>query len=138
MAESVLKLSTLIDRPTIIIDDVSYGIRSPDELSVLDHYRLGSQGKKLDALMDEPELDDEGEKKLSTLLHAITDFIMVDVPADVRVKLSDAMRTEIAEVFTTLPLRKHLTALTKEITTTEAATRKAMADLPATEATAEE
>ena len=138
MAESVLNLTTLIDRPTIIIDDVSHTIMSPDELSVLDHYRLGSQGKKLDALMDEPELDDEGEKQLSTLLHAITDFIMVGVPDDVRAKLSDAMRTEIAEVFTTLPLRKHLTALTKEITAAEAATRKAMADLPATEATEEE
>ncbi len=138
MAESVLSLTTLIERPTIIIDDVSYEIMSPDELSVLDHHRLGIQGKALDALMSKPKLNAGSEKRLTSLLRDISDFIMVGVPDDVRAKLSDAMRTEIAEVFTTLPLRKHLTALTKEITATEAATRKAMADLPATEATAEE
>ncbi len=136
MAESVLKLSTLIERPTIIIDGESYEIMSPDELSVLDHHRLGSQGKRLDALMSKEYLDEEGEHKLSSLLRAISNFIMVGVPDDVRDKLSDAMRTEIAEVFTTLPLRKHMTALSKEITATAAATKAALEKLTA-EATKE-
>ena len=120
MADSVLKLSTLIDRPTIIIDGVSYEIMSPDELSVLDHHRLSSQGKALEALMNVESLDDEGEKKLSSLLHNISNFIMVGVPDDIRSKLSDAMRTEISEVFTTLPLLKHLSAMSESLLVTGA------------------
>ena len=88
MAESVLKLSTLIERPTIIVDGVSYEIMSPDELSVLDHHRLGSWGKQLDALMDIESLDDEGEKKLSCMLHNIPNFSMVVVPAAIPAKCS--------------------------------------------------
>ncbi len=119
MAE-LLKLSTLIERPTIIIDDVSYEIMSPDELSVLDHHRLGSWGKQLDTLMNKLTLERAAEKKLSSLLHRITNFIMVDVPNDVRDKLSDVMRMEIAEVFIMLPLRKRLSAAKETLMATEA------------------
>ena len=131
MAE-VLKLSTLIERPTIIIDDVSYEIMSPDELSVVETYRLASQGKRIEQLMDSPKLEAVDERELAGLIRGIADFLMVGVPVDVRDKLTDAMRTEVAEVFTTLPLRKHMKALGKEIDATEAATKTTLEALTKT------
>ena len=117
MAETtppILDLDTLIKRPVIAIDGKRYEILSPDELSVLDHHRLTTQGKRLDELLAGPDLEPEDERELSKLLADITDWIMVGVPAEVREKLSDAQRMEVGEVFTALPLRKHLMNLMQE------------------------
>lgn len=108
MAKPLLEIETLIERPTIIIDEESYEIRSPDELSVIDTHRLSSQGRRLDALMAKDKLSAVDKKQLSKLLTDISNFIMVGVPDDVGEKLSDTQRFEIAEVFTALPLQRHL------------------------------
>lgn len=120
MATPILDLSTLIERPKIVIDGQHYEIMSPEELSVLDHHRLGAQGRRLDELMGLDRLDDNEERELSDLLGSISDFIMVDVPTDVRLKLTDAQRMEISEVFTALPLRKHLTVMAEAMQVAEA------------------
>lgn len=108
MAKPLLEIETLIERPTIIIDEEAYEIRSPDELSVIDTHRLSSQGRRLNALMSRDKIKPAEKKELSKLLHAISDFIMVGVPNDIRDNLSDPQRMEIAEVFTALPLQKHM------------------------------
>lgn len=111
MADKILELSTLIDRPIIVIDGERYEIRSPEELSVLDHHRLTKQGKALDVLMAGEDLSIPQHRELESLLASISDFIMVGVPEDVRLKLTDTQRMDVAEVFIALPLRKHLANL---------------------------
>ena len=120
MATPILDLSTLIERPKIVIDGQPYEIMSPDELSVLDHHRLGSQGRRLNELMELDTFAGAEDGELLKLVHDISDFIMVDVPDEVRAKLSDAQRMEISEVFTALPLRKHLTTLAEAMGAAEA------------------
>ena len=110
----VLDLDTLIKRPIIIIGGVRYEILNPDELSVVDHHRLTTQGQRLDALMSDEEMDETTEQEVSQLLVEITDWIMVGVPPEVRAKLSDAQRMDIGSVFTALPLRKHLMSIMEE------------------------
>ncbi len=116
MADQVLDISTLIERPKIAIDGKFYKIRSPEELSVIDHHRMESQGRRMVELTALPKLEPIEENELKKLLHAISDFIMVDVPKSVRKKLTDAQRASVSEVFTALPLRKHMMAMIGEAT----------------------
>lgn len=108
MAKPLLDLSTLIERPNIAIDGELYEIRSPDELSVLDHHRVASQGKRLDELFELSTLNSDEQKELTKLIADLTDFVMVGVPPDIRGKLTESQRMDVASVFTVLPLQKHL------------------------------
>ena len=113
MAESddagdVLKLTTLIERPTISIDGKRYEIVSPDELSVIDHQRFSAWGRRIDKLTAKDELSDEEESELHDALHELSDKIMIGVPQRLRKKLSDSQRLQVAEGFMMLSLPQRL------------------------------
>ncbi|KKM73939.1 hypothetical protein LCGC14_1405340 [marine sediment metagenome] len=111
MAKHVLNIATLIERPQIKIDEGLFEIKSPDELSVVDHHRLQSQGRRLEELMAQDTLNVIDEVELGKLLTDISTFIMVGVPEEVQAKLTDSQRTQVCEVFTSLPLRKQVESL---------------------------
>ena len=101
MAKALLELTTLIERPVIAIDGQRYEILSPDELSITDSARFEQWGRQL-MKVQTGDLDGENAGEISGILTKLTDWIMVGVPEDVREKLSDAKRLQVAEVFTTL------------------------------------
>ena len=105
-ATPLLDLKTLLERPTIAIDGEHYEILSPDELTVVDSHRFAAWGNRIDKLMAKKTLTKAQEKELGQILGDLGDRIMVGVPEALRVKLSDAQRMEVAEVFTKLPLQK--------------------------------
>ncbi len=105
MAEPLLDIQTLAERPVIKIDGQVYEILSLDELSVVDSVRFQGLGKRLAALIAEPDLDDAQAEELVAALHHLTDRIMVGVPKEVRDGLSDASRVAVAGVFMNLPRR---------------------------------
>lgn len=112
--EPILELTTLVRRPKIAIDGERYEIRSPDELSVLDHQRLASLGTRLQKLMDKAELTTPEEKELGELIPTISAKIMVGVPIAIAARLSDEQRLKVIEVFTSL-LPEQLAGLVEAI-----------------------
>ncbi len=106
MADTLLDLTTLTERPIIAIDGATYEILTPDELCVYDSHRFQQWGQRLDALMRLPELGDEEADELSGLVCKLSDRIMVGIPDDVRAKLTEGQRLMVAEVFTELPRQK--------------------------------
>lgn len=111
MAEPILDLNTLVERPKIKIDGEVYEILSPEELSVVDHQRFGIWGRRIDALMAKPKTTAAEQKELAQILGDLTDRILVGVPEELREKLSDTHRLEVAEVFIRLPLQRRLNRL---------------------------
>jgi acid phosphatase family membrane protein YuiD len=109
MADPILDLSTLVDRPKIRIDGTLYELRSPDELSVLDSQRLTSAGKRIDALAgasDPAGEDDSGE--LAGLIDDVTRRVLVEIPETVFESLSQIQKLSICEVFTGLLLGRRM------------------------------
>ena len=107
----LLDLSTLVERPQIKIDGTLHEILSPDELTVIQTQRFAAWGRRIDELTAKDELDPAERGLLSQIVRNLSDEIMVGVPQEVRAKLSDAMRLQVAEVFTLLPLRAKLKRL---------------------------
>ncbi len=103
MADPLLDIQTLAARPVIRIDGQLYEILSLDELSVVDSVRFQGWGKRLAALIAEPDLDDAQAEELVAALYHLTDRIMVGVPQKVRDELSDASRIAVAGVFMQVP-----------------------------------
>lgn len=112
MAENILELRTLIERPSIKIDDAAYEIVSPQELSIVDSQRFTLWGEKMKALSAEG--DDAG---LEALINDIAGRIMVSVPIEVAAKLSGVQKMAVVEVFTAL-LLQHKMAVAGAITKT--------------------
>jgi len=111
MAKPVLEITTLVERPEVIIDKTPYEILSPDELPIVTLTRFGRWGNKINELSTKDRLTTADKKRLTKLLYDLTDAIMVGVPDDVRAKLSDQHRLSIAETFTMLQLTKKLQTL---------------------------
>ena len=103
MAEPLLDIKTLTERPVITIDGTRFEILSLDELSIVDTQRFQAWGKRLSDLIAQPNLDDAEAIELVSALHQLTDRIMVGVPDDVKYRLSDASRIAVAEVFMKRP-----------------------------------
>ena len=107
-SDPILNLSTLIERPKITIDGTPYEILSPDELTIVNFQRFASWGQRIGEIMSMGEIDGSQEEELSHLIVELTDGVMVDVPQEVRDRLGDALRMQIAEVFILLPLPRWL------------------------------
>lgn len=102
----LLSLDTLIIRPMIEIDKISYEIVSPDELSIVDSHRFGVWGRRIAALAtSDIEEDDE---QLTAMVDKLARKVAVGVPADIFEKLSGAHRMAIVDVFTGLLLHNRL------------------------------
>ncbi len=109
MADPILDLSTLVDRPKIRIDGRLYELRSPDELSVLDSQRLTSAGKRIDALAGASDPAGEGDtRELAELIDDVTRRVLVEIPEAVFASLSQMQKLSICEVFTGLLLGRRM------------------------------
>lgn len=108
--EPVLDLATLIERPTVRIDGEDYGMLSPEEISIVDHQRFAAAGRRLDELMHKQSLSEREEKELRRLVEDLAERILVEVPAKVRARMSEAQQLDVVEVFTGLLLRRKLGA----------------------------
>lgn len=109
--EPLLDIETLIERPKIRIDGELYEILSPDEISAVDAQRFGAEGRRIDALSGKDSLSDKERKDLTKMLRDISDRVMVGVPEEIREKLSDQHRLQVAEAFILLPLKDRRTRL---------------------------
>ena len=106
MAKHILDLSTVIaDRPAIRLDGVTYHLRSPDELTLMESYRFSAWGVRLRELGEQGE---EGVEELERLLPKVVAAIAFDVPRKALRRLSAAHRIAIIEVFTGLLLSVRL------------------------------
>jgi hypothetical protein len=103
MAEPLLNLNTIIERPVIAINRVKYEILHPDELSVVDSVRFQNWGQRVDELIKMSDLDDDSADELTGLIQKLTDRIMDGVPEKARAKLTESQRLQVAEVFMKIP-----------------------------------
>ncbi|WPJ67965.1 hypothetical protein AUSSIE_42 [Sinorhizobium phage Aussie] len=105
--DPLLDLSTLIERPAITIDGKRYEILSPEELSILDSQSFTFWGGEIEELSKTKGKESE----LAELVSKVASKVLVEVPADVRAKLSDAQKFRVVEVFTMLLLRHKIGAV---------------------------
>lgn len=109
MAEKpLLDLDTLIVRPTILVDGVTYELMSADELSVLASHRFGVWGQRIEALSAQE--DDAAGAEREELIDKVCRAAIVGMPEAVFEKLSGAHKSAITDVFTGLLLRNRLKA----------------------------
>ena len=99
MADPLLDISTVIERPAILVDGARYEILSPDEVSLVDYHRFMAWGKTINRLMGSDGLDDAQLGELMDAVYKLTDRIMVGVPSEVRDRMNDEQRVSVAEVF---------------------------------------
>ena len=102
MADPLLDINTIIERPAILVDGVRYEILSPDEAGLVDYHRFVAWGKTIDRLIGATDLDDGQINELMDAVYKLTDRIMVGVPPEVRERMTDEHRVSVAEVFTRL------------------------------------
>ena len=102
----LLDLSTLIERPIILIDGVKFEILSPDEISIIDGHRLGVWGRRINVLAESDEAQAEAE--LEQLIDKVARKVAVGVPDEVFSRLPGAAKQAIADVFTGLLLQARL------------------------------
>lgn len=98
--EPLLDLTSLIERPKILIDGDTHEMASPEELSVIEIQQVASLGRRLDQ-----QLKQDGAaqgKVISDTLNAIIAIVLAPVPEAVRAKLSDPNKLSVIEVFTML------------------------------------
>lgn len=102
MADNVLTLSTTeFDRPPVEIDGERYEMRSPDELSTKLLTEMIAVGKALSAI-DKIEDAEESVAALQAQMNRGLAVCMVDLPDEVRDRLSLMQQRRIVEVFSDL------------------------------------
>ena len=106
MATPILDLSTVVaDRPPIRVDGVTYHLKSPDDLSLMDSHQFSAWGERLRELGEQGE---DGIGELERLLPKVVAAIAFDLPREVLDRLSTAHLMAIVEVFTGLLLSVRL------------------------------
>lgn len=105
--DALLDLNTLIERPAITIDGKRYEILSPEELSILDSQAFTFWGGEIEELSKTKGKENE----LAELVNKVASKVLVDVPSDLKAKLSDAQKFRVVEVFTMLLLRHKIGAV---------------------------
>lgn len=99
----LLDLATVIDRPTIKIDNKTYEMLAPDELPALTRHRIGNWFIDADKIFDGEDEADDAADRIEAMLGRITDAILPSVPAEVRARLNSQQRLAIASAFIALP-----------------------------------
>ncbi len=105
----LLNLDALMERPTVRIVETEYELRLPDELSILEHHRLLTLGRRVEALeaLDDPT--DAQEAEYDRTLRAICQQVLL-APAEVLAGLTTPQRAAIALTFSQLWLLASLRA----------------------------
>ncbi len=105
--DPLLDLSTLVDsRPPIRIDGVTYHLKSPEELTLLESQQFTSWGQRLEELGQTEDVQQIAA--LTALVGVVAWAAMADVPKGVFEKLSPVQRMSVVEVFTGLRLEGRL------------------------------
>lgn len=104
--EPLLNLDTLIRRPKVAIDGITYEIMTPDELSIIDSHRFGMWGRRIKELASAESEAEEAE--LIDLVDRVARKVAVGVPAEIYAGLSGKHKLAISDVFTGLLLRNSL------------------------------
>lgn len=100
--DPILKLDTLVERRTVMIDGASYGLVNSGELSILDFHRIGYQGRNVENLMAQQEdLNDEQVEAVRRLLDSMCKVLLL-APVEIHARLSDNQRLQIVQAFTGL------------------------------------
>jgi hypothetical protein len=102
--DPVLTLSTVIDRPTILIDGTPYQMRAADELPWLVYRDKANVYQRASTLFTLRRRTPKQEQELTRLLPSLVASLMVDVPAKVLAKLTDDHRLAIVATFSQLLL----------------------------------
>lgn len=112
LEKPLLDIETLITRPHITIDDQSFEVLHPDELTVIEQARFGRAGRKIDQLAqfdsDDASKVEETDAKLKALVEQTARKIVVEVSEETWAKLSGAHHWAIVDVFTALSLRQKM------------------------------
>ncbi len=103
MAEPILTLETLVDRPQVKINGTSYGLKSPEEVSLLDYHRIWAQGRELDAAFSRPDLSMDEIGVLAKKIDELCRFLL-DAPDDVHTRLTEVHKMRIVRTFIVLQL----------------------------------
>lgn len=99
MADHVLSLSTTeFNRPTVLIDDVSYEMRSPDEMSVEMIKLMEALGERMTHFQD-AERGDRDYDDLAAAAAESVRIVMVDIPEEVVERLPLGMQGKISKAF---------------------------------------
>lgn len=106
MADNLLDIKTLIERPVVAIDGIQYEITAPEEMSIVDAAKVARLGRRLDAKMKLDHPTPADETALRDILADLIAIIMKPVPEEVRSKLGDAQKLAVIEVFTMLLLAR--------------------------------
>lgn len=102
----LLDLTTLIVRPTIMVDGQTFELLSADELSVIAQHRMSIRGRRIEELSKSESEGDSAE--LSSLIDLVAREIIVGIPDEVFAKLTGAHRWGVVDVFTGLLVRSKL------------------------------
>jgi hypothetical protein len=101
----VLDISTLVDRPRVVIDGESYELKHPGEFSIVEQMRMMRQAKRImvlvDRLMGDAEPTEAEECEYTTLSEASCRRVLI-APDDVHAKLREPHRVAIVQAFTAL------------------------------------
>ncbi|MGH6898245.1 MAG: hypothetical protein ACREJ5_17130 [Geminicoccaceae bacterium] len=103
-----------VERPKIEIDGEVYELVAPTELSITDHQRLASRGRRIEALMARDRLETSEQVELGVAVTEASDVLLRHVPADVRGRLADAHRLQVLDSFSALMLRTRLRTVAGE------------------------
>lgn len=104
-AEPLIKLSTLAPvRPTVEVDDTDYPLRLLEyDFGIEVHQEFERDIAEFDELWsNKDKLNSKQRKRLKALLEGIFGRV-VDMPADVAVKLSDVQKRQVISVFQIAP-----------------------------------
>lgn len=104
MAESktpLLDLNTLTERSLIKINDGTFELRNPGELSLLSYRKLETRSAEMEALMEQESLSDNQVEILAKTLDSLVEMVL-DAPDEVRAQLNDLHKLRILQVFNEL------------------------------------
>jgi hypothetical protein len=101
MAAPILNLDSLVDRPTVVINDKEYWLLTLDILPPLDAHRLQFMTQRVAELLGQATpLSEDEERELKTLPDRMCRMVL-DAPDDVHQALTDPKRMLIAETAAT-------------------------------------
>lgn len=102
MAVPVLSLTTIVEYPTVAIDQALYRLTPPDAFSLFARLALEEKEKRLQALIAAPERSKSDEEEIIALLDTICREVL-EAPAAIHDKLRDTQRLLVVEAFIVLP-----------------------------------
>ena len=96
-----LEINTQVERPKIAINGKLYSLKINSDFGLRDSAYLQQSGKRLSVLSArDAEISGEEATELSDLLDLVTKKVMIELPEDVFVLLTDSHKIAILNTFT--------------------------------------